>query len=198
MYDLDGNIQQHFEKVKDAIEFLIEEGSLNETCRYSIGRDLAQAFLGERQIVCGHRWSYYGESIPPTKKSSSKKEVYLIDKDTLEPVRHFFSCGDAAKFLGCQTSTLARHCRGENDKCMNQLLCYVEDYEKRKKTWEENKTTINLNRNIYIYKGDELVATTETYADAAYFVGKTRRSSLVSKVIDTNRTYLGYTFKRKP
>ena len=133
MYDLNGNVQKHFEKVKEAVLYLIEEGSLNESCEYSIGRDLALAFKGERQVVCGHRWSYYGQEIQLS-KDSSKKEVYLLDSDTFSPVQKFFSCGDAAKFLGCTTSSLARHCRGETDSCMGRLLCYVENYDERKKT----------------------------------------------------------------
>ena len=33
MYDIEGNIQMHFEKTKDAISYLIEEGSLSESCQ---------------------------------------------------------------------------------------------------------------------------------------------------------------------
>lgn len=193
MYDVKGNIQMHFEKTKDAVSYLIEEGSLSESCEYSIGRDLALAFKGERQVVCGHRWSYYGQEIQLS-KDSSKKEVYLLDNDTFSPLQKFFSCGDAAKFLGCTTSTLAKHCRGETDSCMGKLLCYVENYEERKKTWEENKTAINLNRNIYILKNGELVGTANTYAEASRFVGGTGKSANISRIINGKGTYKGHTF----
>lgn len=193
MYDINGNLQQHFERVKDAIQFLIEEGSLTESCQYSIGRDLSQAFRGERQIVCGHRWSYYGQEIKLA-KDSSKKEVYLLDKETFNPTKKFFSCGDAAKFLGCTTSTLAKHCRGETDSCMGKLLCYVENYDERKKAWEENKTAISLDRNIYILKNGELVGTANTYAEASRFVGGTGSSSNVTRVLNGKGTYKGHTF----
>lgn len=196
MYDLEGNIQKHFEKTCDAINFLIEEGSLTEACRYSIGRDLALAFKGERQIVCGHRWSYYGQEIQLS-KDSSKKEVYLLDSNTFSPIRKFFSCGDAARFLGCTTSTLARHCRGDSDSCMGQLLCYVENYEERKKVWENNHTNINLDRNIYIYKDNQLVGTTNTYAEASRFVGGTGKSSNISRILNGAGTYKGHTFYLK-
>lgn len=196
MYDINGNLQQHFERVKDAIQFLIEEGSLTESCQYSIGRDLSQAFKGERQIVCGHRWSYYGQEIKLS-KDSSKKEVYLLDKETFNPIQKFFSCGDAAKFIGCTTSTLARHCRGEGKSCMGKLFCYVEDYEKRKEEWTISKTTINLNKNIHIFKDGKLFNTANTYAEASRLVGGTGSSSNITRVLNGRGTYLGYTFYKK-
>ena len=134
------------------------------------------------------------ENIELLEQDSSKKEVYLLDKETFKPIQKFFSCGDAAKFIGCTTSTLAKHCRGETDSCMNKLLCYVENYEERKKIWEENKTAINLNRNIYIYKDNKLVGTANTYAEASRFVGGTGKSANISRIMNGKGTYKGHTF----
>lgn len=145
MYDIDGNWQQDFEKIIDAADFLIEEGSMTESVRYTIGRDIGKACRGERQVVCGHRWSYAGQPIQLA-ETSSKKMVYLLNTHTLEIEQQFFSCGDAARFLGCTTSSLARHCRGQSYTCMKRILCYSTDYESRKEELRQwaNKYLLHL------------------------------------------------------
>lgn len=128
MYDIDGNKIRDFTDNKTIIDYLFTHNAVKQSYRYEIIKNIRLACEGKRQIVWGYRWSYINQPIVLSQKSS-KKIVYELD-DNNNIINQWFSCGDAARAIGCTTSTLARHCRERSKSCMNRHFCYASDYQR--------------------------------------------------------------------
>ena len=126
MYDLDGNKIRDFNNNKEIIDFLFSINAVKMSYRYEIIKNIREACEGERQVVWGFRWSYQGQKIKLS-KNSSKKIVYELDSNH-NIIHTWYSCGEAARAIGADTSSLAACCRGENKTCKGRYFCYEENY----------------------------------------------------------------------